>query len=110
MTPPLIDQLPPSAQSAAPGFALWNLGFRPFYLFASVFSGFGILLWTALWVAGRILVVTPWNTAAAAVNAAFPLALAIAIAPRSVSTRFVIGRCYRARVSTASPTDMSRDS
>ena len=34
----------------------------------------------ALWVAGRILVFTPWTAAAAIVNAAFPLALATAIA------------------------------
>jgi len=34
----------------------------------------------ALWLAGRILVVTPWSIAAAAVNAAFPLAVAAGIA------------------------------
>ena len=28
-----------------PGFALWNLGFRPFYLLASLFSASTILLW-----------------------------------------------------------------
>jgi uncharacterized protein involved in response to NO len=31
---------------AAPGFALWNLGFRPFYLLASIFSAISVLLWT----------------------------------------------------------------
>lgn len=35
---------PPSATA---GFALWNLGFRPFYLLASLFSAFSVLLWAA---------------------------------------------------------------
>ena len=118
-------------------FALWNLGFRPFYLLASVFSATSVLLWTAqysgllpaaylqsplwhghemlfgftlavvagflltavrawtgqptlagaplmalaaLWVAGRVLVLTPLSALAVAVNAAFPVALAVAIA------------------------------
>lgn len=38
MTPP---------RTAAGGFALWNLGFRPFYLLASVFAAASILLWIA---------------------------------------------------------------
>jgi len=120
------------------GFALWALGFRPFYLLASVFSAAGIAVWAvqflgwlptgaylqgylwhahemlfgytvavvagflltavrawtnqptasgaplmllaALWVAGRILVLTPNAVAAAWVNAAFPVAVAVAIA------------------------------
>lgn len=123
------------SQSAS-HFALWNLGFRPFYLLASLFAAFSVLAWAAqysgllpfaylqgaawhghemlfgytlavmagflltavrnwtgeptpagvplmalaaVWVAGRILVLTPWSAAAAAVNAAFPVALAIAI-------------------------------
>jgi uncharacterized protein involved in response to NO len=144
---------PVAAPSGAPGFALWNLGFRPFYLVASVFSALSVLLWaaqhsgwlptaylqgplwhghemlfgytlavvagflltavrawtgqptatgaplvalTALWVAGRILVLTPWNAAAAIVNAAFPLALAMAIAipllrARNVRNYFFVG-------------------
>ena len=118
------------------GFALWNLGFRPFYLLASSFSALSALLWVAqysgflpavyahgsvwhahemlfgyttavvagflltavrnwtnqptptgtplmalaaLWVAGRVLILTPLATAAAIVNAAFPVAVAIAI-------------------------------
>jgi uncharacterized protein involved in response to NO len=117
-------------------FALWNLGFRPFYLLASLFSAFSVLLWTlqysgylpsaylrgpvwhghemlfgytiaviagflltavrvwtnqptpsgvqlmalaALWVCGRVLVLTPLATTAAIVNAAFPAAVAVAI-------------------------------
>src|SRR5690349_22585495 len=136
MNQPLIDKLRPAAQAPAPGFALWNLGFRPFYLLASVFSAISVLLWAAqfsgwlnsaylrgplwhghemlfgfalavvagflltavrnwtaqptvegaplaalagLWVAGRVLVLTPFGVAAALVNAAFPLALAVAI-------------------------------
>lgn len=135
------------------GFALWNLGFRPFYLLASVFSACSVLLWAAqysgwlpaaylqgalwhghemlygytmavvagflltavrawtgqptpvgvplmalvaLWVAGRVLVLTPWSMPAALVNAAFPIALAVAIAipllrARNVRNYFFVG-------------------
>ncbi len=115
--------------------ALWNLGFRPFYLLASGFAAVSVLLWigqytgvlpghlrgspwhghemlfgytmavvagflltavpnwtgkptpkgaalaalAALWLSGRILVLTPFATASAVVNAAFPLAIAVAI-------------------------------
>jgi len=112
--------------------AFWSIGFRPFYLLASVFAAMSVPLWAAqvsgwlpapylrgpmwhghemlfgytlavvagflltavrnwtaqptvsggalmalaaLWMAGRILVLTPFASAAAAVNAAFPLAL-----------------------------------
>ncbi len=127
------------ARAAPPprGFALLQLGFRPFYLLASVFSAISIALWAlqfsdwiaqpylkgpiwhahemlfgfalavvvgflftagrnwsgrptptglplaalaVLWVAGRVLVLTPYGWAAAVVNAAFPLAAAIALA------------------------------
>ena len=118
-------------------FALWALGFRPFYLLASVFAALSIPLWAlqfsgvlghaylagpvwhahemlfgfalavivgflftagrnwsnqptpsgavlaafaALWLAGRILVLTPFGWAAALVNVAFPLAAAVALA------------------------------
>ncbi len=149
---PLTRSLQPSA-APAPGFALWNLGFRPFYLLASVFSAFSVALWAAqvsgvlghawlqgplwhghemlfgytmaviagflltavrnwtgrptpdgvplmalaaLWVAGRVLVLTPYGVAAAAANAAFPLALAVAIGiplvqARNVRNYFFIG-------------------
>jgi uncharacterized protein involved in response to NO len=117
-------------------FALWNLGFRPFYLVASLYSALGVLLWTAqftgylpfaflshalwhghemlfgftlavvagflltavrawtglptaagaalmalvgLWLAGRVLVLTPFGFTSALVNAAFPAAVAVAI-------------------------------
>ena len=137
----------------APGFALFSLGFRPFYLLASAFSAFSVLLWAAqysgwlpwaylhgplwhghemlfgfsmaviagflltavrawtgqptptgaplmalaaLWVLGRALVLTPLHTAAAVVNAAFPVALAVAIGiplarSRNVRNYFFVG-------------------
>lgn len=129
---------------AAGGFALWNLGFRPFYLLAAVFSAFSVLLWAAqvsgylpvayvkgpvwhghemlfgytvaiiagflltairnwtgestpegvplmalaaLWVCGRVLALTPFDTVSAVVNAAFPLAVATAIGIPLVRSR-----------------------
>ena len=116
---------------SAPRFAFWELGFRPFYLLASVFAALSIPLWAlqfsgvlghaylagpiwhahemlfgfalavivgflftagrnwtdqatprglalaalaALWLAARVLVLTPFGWAAAAANVAFPLA------------------------------------
>jgi len=154
MNEPLLDRRErAAAPSGAPGFALWNLGFRPFFLLASVFSAISVLMWAvqysgwlpsaylqgplwhghemlfgytlavvagflltavrawtgqptavgaplmvlaAIWVAGRILVLTPWHAAAAIVNAAFPLALAVAIAipllrARNVRNYFFVG-------------------
>ncbi len=121
----------------ARGFALWQLGFRPFYLLAGTFSALSVLLWSLqfsgwlghaylagplwhahemlfgyglavvvgflftagrnwsgqptptgwplallalLWVAGRVLVLTPFGVAAAIVNTAFPLAAAAGLA------------------------------
>jgi uncharacterized protein involved in response to NO len=118
------------------GFALWRLGFRPFYLLAAVFAALSAALWSlqfagqlphaylagptwhahemlfgytlavvtgflftavrnwtnrptptgpllaalaALWIAGRVLVLTPWSAAAAVVNVAFPLGVAAGI-------------------------------
>ena len=126
----------PSETPLKAHFALWNLGFRPFYLLASVFGALSVLLWAAqfsgllrstylqgavwhahemlfgfttaviagflltavrawtnqptpsgvplmglaaLWVCGRILVLTPFTLTAAIVNAAFPVAVAVAI-------------------------------
>ncbi|HTT36379.1 MAG TPA: NnrS family protein [Burkholderiales bacterium] len=125
-----------SAGTAPRAFALWQLGFRPFYLLASVFAALFIALWAAqyagwlrasylpgplwhahemlygytlavitgflftavrnwtnrptptggwlmataaLWVAGRILILTPYAWLSAAANAAFPLAVAAGI-------------------------------
>ena len=119
-----------------PAFALWRLGFRPFYLLAAGFSALSVALWAvqyagllsfaylggptwhahemlfgytlaviagflftavrnwtgrptptgvplaalaALWLAGRVLVLTPWSIAAAVLNVAFPLGVAAGI-------------------------------
>jgi len=46
------------------GFALWNLGFRPFYLGASVFTALSMLLWGAQWTAllSHLPITTPlWH-------------------------------------------------
>jgi len=138
MSKPLtIDDRQPPREAPAAKFALWALGFRPFYLLASVFAALSIPLWVAqyagylpaalahspawhghemlfgytlaviagflftagrncpgqptptggallafalLWVAGRLLMLTPYALAAAVVNAAFPVAVAIALA------------------------------
>ncbi len=135
---------PPHRKAAVPGFALWQLGFRPFYLLASIFVALSIGLWAlqfagvlgrpylqgpmwhahemlfgfalavivgflltagrnwsmrptlsgaplaalaALWVAGRVLVLTPFGWAAAIVNVAFPLAAALALAIPFIAAR-----------------------
>ena len=44
---PLNRPVQPEATPATAGFALWNLGFRPFYLLASIFSAISMLLWAA---------------------------------------------------------------
>ena len=150
---PLTRPLQPKAPPATAGFALWNLGFRPFYLLASLFSAFSVLLWAAqlsgylpsaylqwplwhghemlfgyttaviagflltavrawtnqptpsgvplmalaaLWVCGRVLVLTPFAMTAAVVNAAFPVAVAVAIGipllrSRNVRNYFFVG-------------------
>lgn len=36
-----------SGQKTVGRFALWQLGFRPFYLLASLFSALSVLLWAA---------------------------------------------------------------
>lgn len=142
-----IDEPPPPRASAGGpdrSFALWRLGFRPFYLLASGFAAlsigawglqyagllpgaylqgplwhahemlFGFVLavvvgflftagrnWTnrptptgaplaalaALWLAGRVLVLSPFPLAAAVASAAFPLAAAVALAIPFVAAR-----------------------
>ena len=129
---PIEEPAPPAPQ----GFALWQLGFRPFYLLASGFATLSILLWAlqftgylaapylpgplwhahemlfgfalavivgflftagrnwtglptptggrlaalaALWLAARVLVLTPYGWLSAIANAAFPLAAAVAL-------------------------------
>jgi uncharacterized protein involved in response to NO len=135
-----LESARPQPMQATAAFALWNLGFRPFYFLASVFAALSVALWTceyagylsagylrvpvwhghemlfgytlavvtgflftavrnwtgqptptgallaayaALWVAGRVLVLTPYALTAALVNAAFPLAGPSASAFRS---------------------------
>ena len=132
------------ASARGRGDALWSIGFRPFYLLASLFAALSVPLWAAqlagwlpepylqgplwhghemlfgyalavvagflltavrnwtgqptasggalmalaaLWVVGRVLVLTPYQAAAAIVNAAFPLALAVAIGIPLVRSR-----------------------
>jgi uncharacterized protein involved in response to NO len=141
--PPLlaIDEPP---QAPAHKFALFALGFRPFYLLASAFAALSIALWAlqfsgalphaylagplwhahemlfgftlavivgflftagrnwtdrptptgwklatlaALWIAARVLVLTPYAIAAAVANVAFPLAAAIGLAIPFVQAR-----------------------
>ena len=131
--PPRHGPLPLPARR----LAVWDLGFRPFYLAASVFAAVSVPLWALqlsgwlgegyvasqqwhghemlfgfatavivgflftagrnwsrqptptgralqglvlLWLAGRVLVATPWPVAAAIVNVAFPLAAAAGLA------------------------------
>ena len=131
-----IEPAQPETPPANNPFALWNLGFRPFYLLASTFGALSVLLWAAqfsgllpwpylqssvwhahemlfgfttaviagflltavrawtneptpsgaplmalaaLWIVGRVLVLTPFILATAIVNAAFPVAIALAI-------------------------------
>jgi uncharacterized protein involved in response to NO len=139
-----IEGLQPQAGPGAARFALWNLGFRPFYLLASSFAALSILVWVgryagllpdaylptpawhghemlygytmavvagflftavgnwtgrptptgatlmalaALWLAGRVLVLTPFSIAAAVANAAFPVAVAVGIGIPIVRSR-----------------------
>lgn len=135
---------PPRSGGTDRSFALWRLGFRPFYLLASSFAALSIGLWAlqfggllphaylqgplwhahemlfgfalavivgflltagrnwtnrptptgaalaalaALWLAGRILVLTPYALAAAVASAAFPLAAAVALAIPFIAAR-----------------------
>ncbi len=139
-----IEVLGPQSSRASKRIALWNLGFRPFYLLAGIFAALSIVLWVcqytgqlpaaylrspawhghemlfgytmavvagflltavanwtgkstptgpalmalaALWVVGRVLVLTPYATAAAIANVAFPVALAIGIGKAVVQSR-----------------------
>lgn len=146
-------QLEEPPRAAPRGFALWQLGFRPFYLLASSFAAISIALWAlqyagllgasylsgpmwhahemifgfvlavivgflltagrnwanqptprgaplmalaALWLAARVLVLTPWGWAAAAANVGFALAAAYALgralwAGRSQRNYFFVG-------------------
>ncbi len=136
-----IEEPSPALRS---GRALWALGFRPFYLLASVFAALSIPLWAlqfsgylphaylagplwhahemlfgfalavivgflftagrnwtgrptptgpllmalaALWLIARVLVLTPYATAAAVANVGFPAAAAVALGVPFVQAR-----------------------
>jgi uncharacterized protein involved in response to NO len=137
MPPRSVSSVEALPRAGREPFALWNLGFRPFYLLASIFASISILLWiadyagvlpggyrrdpvwhahemlfgytiavitgflftagrnwtgqptptgallvgyAALWIVGRITVLTPFPLAAGVVNAAFPIAAAAGLA------------------------------
>jgi uncharacterized protein involved in response to NO len=58
---------PPSADAppAPPGFALWNLGFRPFYLLAGLFATLSVPAWMAQyagWLGAHAIIAGPlWH-------------------------------------------------
>ncbi len=144
MPPPLtlltLDE--PPRPATAPAWALWQLGFRPFYLLAGAFAALSVPLWVlqfagwlprpahalwhahemlfgyalavvvgflftagrnwtgrptpsgaalaalaALWVAGRVLVHTPFGWTAAFVNLAFVLGAAAGLARALIGAR-----------------------
>jgi len=41
-----LERARPQPAHAPAAFALWNLGFRPFYFLASVFAALSVALWT----------------------------------------------------------------
>ena len=45
MSTMLRIERPPASPATAPRFALWRLGFRPFYLLGSGFAALSIGLW-----------------------------------------------------------------
>ncbi|WPG40973.1 NnrS family protein [Variovorax sp. EBFNA2] len=144
MSSPLMHPSSRAPAAPVPAFALWQLGFRPFYLLASAFAALSVGLWAmqfagwlpgaylqgpmwhahemlfgfclavivgflftagrnwsgrptptgpslaalaALWLAARVLVLSPFAWAAAIANAAFPLACAVVLAVPLVGAR-----------------------
>jgi len=141
----LTSPEPNSVEPPAPRFALWNLGFRPFYLLAGAFAALSILFWTAqfarwtgtsvylgdprwhahemifgyafavivgflftagrnwtnrptptglalaavaaLWLAARVLVLTPWHDFAAIADTAFAIAASVGMAVPLLASR-----------------------
>ena len=150
---PISEPAKSDAQASINRIALWDLGFRPFYLLAAIFGAFSVLLWAAqfsgylssaylsgpiwhghemlfgyttaviagflltavrawtneptpsgvplmalaaLWLCGRVLMLTPLVLTAAVVNAAFPIAVAVTIGipllrSRNVRNYFFVG-------------------
>src|SRR5512147_576353 len=62
---PSVPDARPVASAAAGGFALWTIGFRPFYLFAVVFSAVTISCWVAQfagWTGSHMVLAGPlWH-------------------------------------------------
>lgn len=59
---PLIQISPPSRKQPTQGFALWNLGFRPFFLLAAGFAVLSMAVWMASyfqWSALPLTTITP---------------------------------------------------
>ena len=88
------------APAAPPsGFALWELGFTLAVVVGFLFTagrnwsgqptptGAPLMALAALWVAGRVLVLTPFGWAAAVANVAFPLAAAVGLAIPFIAAR-----------------------
>ena len=58
----LLTPVQSSAAVSAGGFALWNLGFRPFYLLAGLFATFSVPVWMAQfagWLGGYVIIEGP---------------------------------------------------
>ena len=90
MSQPLkIDPPTRSRPGEPPGFALWALGFRPFYLLGAGFAALAVPLWL-LFYAGGLALPGGWSGVAggAAHNAvAALLAVALAALARGAGTR-----------------------
>lgn len=61
----VTDPMQPPSGPKPNSFALWNLGFRPFYLLAGFFAAFSVLLWIAQfagWLGTRVYLGDPrWH-------------------------------------------------
>ena len=64
-TPAPPDSPSTDTGSKTDGFALWNLGFRPFYLLAGLFATLSVAVWMAQyagWLPGRAIIAGPlWH-------------------------------------------------
>jgi uncharacterized protein involved in response to NO len=62
---PPFEPLSLDTAAAPPGFALWNLGFRPFYLLAGLFAAASVPVWIAQyagWLGGYVIFSGPlWH-------------------------------------------------
>ena len=64
-TPAPLESHSADTASGTPGFALWNLGFRPLYLLAGLFATLSVPVWMAQyagWLAGHTIIAGPlWH-------------------------------------------------